>query len=1038
MVGLGIPVAVVAVWRHLLARHPMVALALAIVWAVICVVVVMVRQALSKPVGRRLEQAGNAADRAVGLWLSSYGRRYRRWVLNSRRYIDIKDLTIVGDHTPELDDVYVDVALIRRAPHLVSGNPLSGVPVDATGRYSVSDFLDRREQVVLAVSGPPGSGKSTLLAHAARRSARSGRRDRRIPVLLALREHAGTITASPETVLPEILRLAIRGVPGRHEPDGWWEGQLGQGKCMILLDGLDELAREEQRRAVTIWVERQISSYPDNHFVITSRPHGFPGLMIPQASVLAVRPFTAEQVQLFLNRWYQAAERHASSVASKDQPQAVRLDATESAAKLLKLLHANPALNDLTANPLLLTMIATVHLCLGELPGSRADLYEEICQVMLSRRIQAKDLPELLPWPTKQKLLTTLAFQMMLKKFPELPESEVLKILGPLLRYLPQPVTGQAFLEDISSNGLFVEVTVGRYAFVHLTFQEYLAARHITANPSLAETLTAVVDDPWWHETLLLYAATADADWIVRACLKSATIPALTLAFGCADACAETSKLDPKLRQRLDRVRDQAYEQHCDPQHRKLIAAVLAARLARQTIITTAGTQLCDRPVPANLYWLFLQDRNSPQLDSPCEPIPDRPALGIWRSQAVAFVTWLNAIGEGFAQAEFRLPHQDEFHGPAVTEALPQLCPDSVTGAWAQFQHDGAAPGLWVPPGQPDPHLVTGDTIRQAIFLDTKSTEALIKVITGTTFSVAFNLARALVRVVALALEIVPAGTLDRALERAWECARALDGACNLDRIHVRFHARVHALSLNLDPAHDRIHDRDLAHNLAHDLAFVLTLTRDLARDLDRDLEREFTRDLTHAHTLAGSPTGDRAHALDRDLDRDPRVRLLGVSDVPLSWISDGPLGRISWDAIPAGTLSREARRAFADELSVSAGIGLTTRIRASLDGSLAETLRDMRPSGSLGGDVSPGWSLATGAGRLADACARLLDKRRFDGPDTAGIRTIALALASDSIERGDQDAAGILRVAAATITLLQQRQQGRAPIGESVILALA
>ena len=87
---------------------------------------------------------------------------------------------------------------------------------------------------------------------------------------------------------------------------------------------------------------------------------------------------------------------------------AVRIQASESAAGLLKLLRDNPALYDLTVNPLLLTMIATVHRYRGALPGSRADLYGEICQVMLSRRIQAKNLPELLPWPAKHKLLDTL------------------------------------------------------------------------------------------------------------------------------------------------------------------------------------------------------------------------------------------------------------------------------------------------------------------------------------------------------------------------------------------------------------------------------------------------------------------------------------------------------------------------------------------------------------------------------------------------------------------------------------------------------
>jgi hypothetical protein len=38
-------------------------------------------------------------------------------------------------------------------------------------------------------------------------------------------------------------------------------------------------------------------------------------------------------------------------------------------------------------------MIATVHRYRGALPGSRVDLYGEICQVMLWRRQEAKNLP---------------------------------------------------------------------------------------------------------------------------------------------------------------------------------------------------------------------------------------------------------------------------------------------------------------------------------------------------------------------------------------------------------------------------------------------------------------------------------------------------------------------------------------------------------------------------------------------------------------------------------------------------------------------
>ena len=54
-----------------------------------------------------------------------YGHRYRRWVLDSLRYIDVQDLATGGDHIPELGELYVDVALVRQPSHQVSGDLLS-------------------------------------------------------------------------------------------------------------------------------------------------------------------------------------------------------------------------------------------------------------------------------------------------------------------------------------------------------------------------------------------------------------------------------------------------------------------------------------------------------------------------------------------------------------------------------------------------------------------------------------------------------------------------------------------------------------------------------------------------------------------------------------------------------------------------------------------------------------------------------------------------------------------------------------------------
>jgi hypothetical protein len=283
----------------------------------------VLQKAMAKPTQRRLEQFGEALDRALGRVVSGYGGRYRRWVLDSHNFVDVKGLATAATQTPRLDEVYVDVALLSRAPHQVSGDPLGGIREDASERHSITEFLDRKAPLVLAVVGPPGCGKTTLLLHVARRSARARRRKKRtVPVVIALRDHTAAVVADPQVALPTVVRAAVRGVPA-VEPAGWWERQLNRGRCLVLLDGLDEVAQEQDRKVVADWVEQQIARYPDNHFVITSRPHGYRSAVIRQAHVVTIRPFTSEQIHRFLRSWYFAIERTATG-ARKNEMSAVR------------------------------------------------------------------------------------------------------------------------------------------------------------------------------------------------------------------------------------------------------------------------------------------------------------------------------------------------------------------------------------------------------------------------------------------------------------------------------------------------------------------------------------------------------------------------------------------------------------------------------------------------------------------------------------------------------------------------------------------
>jgi NACHT domain len=1016
-----------------------------------------------------------------------YGYRYRRWVLDSLTYIDVQDLATGGDHIPELGELYVDIALVSRAAYQASGAPFGHMADDASKRHSLTELLDRRSPMVLALLGQPGSGKSTLLAHAARRGAQlagPGRRgQRRVPILLMLRRHAESIVADPAISLPDVVREMAGDGPGK-EPRGWWERQLRRGQCMVLLDGLDEVAHVYDRLTVADWVERQIAAHPDNHFVITSRAHGIPGPLPAQADVFLVRPFTADQVQLFLDRWYLAAERHATGGSGRSAQPAVRMRARESVARLTSRLDQHPALRDLAANPLLLTMIATAHRYRGALPDSRADLYGEICHVLLSRRDQAKDFPPLLSWPVKQALLAALAYQMMREHVSSLPADRVLGILGPQLERYPSSVTGEAFLDEVSRNGLLIEAPAGTYSFAHLTFQEYLAARHVSTNPDLVKSLAGNVSDSWWRETILLYAATADASLIVGACLENPTIPALTLAFDCGEASTE---IDPDLRHRLDLERRRAFEPYCSTEHRRVIAGVTATRLTRQTLITAAGTRICARPVPADLYWLFLADTQAPQPDSPYDSPTDQPATGAWGTEAQAFVQWLNSITAAATGIEVRLPRHEELQEEAIAGALSGQLPASVTGAWTQ-----PGPELWLRPGQPHPHELSGTALRQAISGDAEKTAIVPQVLTAAVLNVFVSIIRDLVDIRALSGALaddlaVRASSGGQAVELLHAHARAIVFTYTdaLDLTRADAITQTCAADPYLIHALDLDGTRDLARSIARDLASAISLARTRAVELvdaidadrsvlsafdfDFDIDdaidcarvhaSEFERTDMLARRIADDSHPDltRVFGLDNVSTLGPALPLPGVLGLPLRWVADGKLARtllqvmaeISHPGWGARPLPRDLYLAFAGALSLQAGIRETTQLRAALAYPLTDALHQLEAAESRDGDGAPDENRVTGFRHLADACVPMYGTHRSPGPaEAAAIRAVALALADGAAVPESRivplppphqpDAPDVLRTVAATVTLIENLSTGESEAGESIILALA
>ena len=1091
----GAPALIVAIWQDLLSQHPLAALAILIAWVVLVMIGSMIAPIAAEIVKRRLAQLATDFDQRLSRRISRYEHAYRTWILESpRRFLELKGLATPGDFTPELDDVFVDLSLAPQSPNLVPGGLLAGVPVDVTQRRSIWEFLNRPQPHTLAVIGAPGSGKTTLLRHVARRIAQSPKEFRRpVPILLELRDYAPRIIADPAVSLPRLLRETLPALK-TSEPPGWWESCLRQGRCVVLLDGLDEVARPDERTQVTRWVNRLIAANPANDYVVTSRPHGYRTAAIDTAQVTQVRPFTDDQVRLFLRGWYLAVERRVAD----DSGRGAEIRAEEAANDLTERLAATSALHDLTVNPLLLTMIVNVHRYRGSLPGSRADLYSEVCQVMLWRRGEAKGLPAELLGPSKERLLAKLAFAMMRRRVSVLRTREMMQFIRPGLRKLAAITSADDFLIDISATGLLVEHEHDHYAFAHLTFQEYLAGKHIRES-NLQRILTAAVDDPWWRETTLLAMAGGDADQIARACIESGTINALSLAFECTETGAE---LSVPLRDRLNGILALAFDAHAFSAHRLLVAGVLATRQLRHVNPTSAGTRICVRPVSANLYQLFLQDTGVPPPDGArsAEPAETSPVTGVWAHDAVSFVSWINTVAAGSGETRYRLPTGPELDDLAATGGPAYAALAKLANVWTRA--DGSHLELWTAPGNRSPHELTGADLLSATILDTGTWPTLAQLIsvhvhvrvrafgirlagfTGLRVPPApesvnpFVSGRSTVRFtpglrdyvdavnatvrswapgeeVFEAQRAVYARETNTLVEQAAAAVALLADAFGPDADtgqvavlpddHVApALGALDAARTNMDILGSAFHrsgqfDREtrVVGNTRERMAEHMRVLVEARKAADRLAVAlaELGAVLPALHTVS-----HHALAFDR-LGRSDLPEATGNLGDPLpslkraleKMIGTGLAAGVSHALIPPYAINR-MRHTFAAGLAQAATIAETDRFVVALD-TMSDTVR--KACRSFAGRPTSPWS-RTLANRLAEIAEPMFARRRALCPDdVTAVRMAALALAAEADPTIDPDLAHRFKTIAAGVTLLQLRAEQPKSL-ESIILAVA
>ncbi len=270
-----------------------------------------------------------------------------------------------------------------------------------------------------------------------------------------------------------------------------FERLLEQGRAILLIDGLDEIPKWEERIEFCKFLTSIANRFPDAPIVVTSRVVGFQAVREELASRfdhLLVGPLDRSAKGQFIERWSKLIGWNANQAIS-----------------LIQKVCYSRVTAKLTENIFLLAMVAQIQVLDHKVPDRRVDIYRRAVQLMLQRRRPFAGTPlslnELIPH------LEFLAYWMRKKGVQRCIDSEVIYAFRELRRLeSDEPVLQTRSPEEllracIDSVGLlnvagtetdrrgFDRLVI---QFFHQSFQEYFAGQAIKHGTDAAGSEGAV------------------------------------------------------------------------------------------------------------------------------------------------------------------------------------------------------------------------------------------------------------------------------------------------------------------------------------------------------------------------------------------------------------------------------------------------------------------------------------------------------------------------------------------------------------------
>jgi predicted NACHT family NTPase len=461
-------------------------------------------------------------------------RIYLSAVIDQHRFLPILPSTLfpvtADHHIKELDSVYVTLTLSQGG--------------DDSFKGTIAEALVASRRMIIL--GDPGSGKTTLLRYLtltlARARARfyrdtfdpSGSTEKSRTARSRVRHEYG-LTHSPVPIFIYLNRFTdAAGWPASRAlisylREGWqqlestgtvvpaaMERHIENGDCVFILDAFDELPTSEARDRVADLISKLCETASHNRFIVSSRTASYHGQLTQSGFVpYVIQRLSWAAIEQLVTKWYAA------------------LETPQKTAQLLDALHDNPRLEDLAQNPMLLSLIVLVQYSLPLIPDKRHVLYEECLRVLIERRYAPATTQasynEVLPADEALSILREVSFALQKNRMREIHrdslENEILpRILSDMPLTKAYGLSPSMIISNIEERShLLIERgfdnnAQSMMALSHLTFQEYLASKHLfslLASEGKAKVMNTLLslytgDPQWWEETAILFAAQLD------------------------------------------------------------------------------------------------------------------------------------------------------------------------------------------------------------------------------------------------------------------------------------------------------------------------------------------------------------------------------------------------------------------------------------------------------------------------------------------------------------------------------------------------